>query len=171
MTANTTNGLPYMVGTDAMADVDTIMQSLAQKIDDLVLAGWTAYTPTWLGAATNPTIGNATRAGFYRWRGRTVDGRFIITVGSTTNIGAGVYSFGLPVPPKAGYDDIPIGSGLVRRGAVRSGRIAAADSTVSNTLRLYDAGAGGSMQASSFALVAGDIIAVQFTYESANAAP
>ncbi|MGW7350937.1 hypothetical protein [Streptomyces sp. NPDC054784] len=58
--------------------------------------GWTTYTPTWTASGTNPTLGNATLVGRLQKLGRTVVCHINLTVGSTTSVGSGNYSFALP---------------------------------------------------------------------------
>lgn len=58
---------------------------------------WTAYSPAWAGATTNPVIGNGTISGRYRQIGKTVDFQIIITMGSTTTYGTGAYTLTFPV--------------------------------------------------------------------------
>lgn len=58
---------------------------------------WTSYTPTWTASGTNPTLGNGTITGKYKQRGKVVDVRLTLTVGSTSTIGTGIYFFSLPV--------------------------------------------------------------------------
>jgi len=61
-------------------------------------SAWTSYTPTWTSAGgTNPTLGNGTITGKYKQRGKVVDVRITLTVGSTSTIGTGIYLFSLPV--------------------------------------------------------------------------
>lgn len=61
-----------------------------------MFAAWTAYTPVWTAATTNPVIGNGTILGRYMKIGRTVIGHINLTMGSSTTYGAGDYSFTLP---------------------------------------------------------------------------
>lgn len=63
-------------------------------------AVWTSYSPAWTATTTNPTLGNGTLTGAYQELGRTVNVRIVLTVGSTTSAGTGVYSFSLPFAPK-----------------------------------------------------------------------
>jgi hypothetical protein len=62
---------------------------------------WTAFTPTWTAATTNPAIGNGTIVGAYRQIGKAVDFNIVITMGSTTTYGSGAYSLTVPVAVKA----------------------------------------------------------------------
>jgi hypothetical protein len=101
MTANTTNGLPYPTGTDAVGNLDTIIQSLAEAIDAKVLAAWSTWTPTLIGATTNPNLGaTGGVTGRYLQRGHTVDFQVKFKwLGAGANVGNGNWSFVLPVAP------------------------------------------------------------------------
>lgn len=61
----------------------------------------TSYTPSWVGATTNPTLNNGTLVGWYALIGQVCYFTFILTTGSTTNLGSGQYGFGFPTaaPP------------------------------------------------------------------------
>jgi hypothetical protein len=58
---------------------------------------WTTYTPVWTAGTTNPVLGNGTIVGRYKQRGKTIDVRILLTLGSTTTVGSGVYFLSLPV--------------------------------------------------------------------------
>jgi hypothetical protein len=58
---------------------------------------WTTYTPVWSAALTDPVLGNGTIVGRYKQRGKTIDVRILLTLGSTTTIGSGAYFLSLPV--------------------------------------------------------------------------
>ncbi|MEU6768501.1 hypothetical protein ABZ916_39085 [Streptomyces sp. NPDC046853] len=62
---------------------------------------WTAYTPTWTASTTNPTLGNGTLIGRYQRVGRTITVHINLTVGASTSVGSGDYSFALPVQAAA----------------------------------------------------------------------
>lgn len=68
----------------------------AQSFEDLVSA-WASYTPAWTASTTNPTLGNGTLVGRYKQIGKTVHFTLKLTVGSTTTVGSGLYSWSLPV--------------------------------------------------------------------------
>lgn len=57
---------------------------------------WTAYTPTWTAATTNPELGDGTLTGYYLQAGKLVVLSIVLTMGSTTTYGAGAYRFSLP---------------------------------------------------------------------------
>ena len=98
--------IPYPAPS-ATPDVPYDMQQLAEKVEALLAGAYTAYTPTWTAVTTNPTIGNGLLSG--RWRkpggtgSKTVRAEGILTVGSTSTLGSGVYSFALPTATAAVY--------------------------------------------------------------------
>lgn len=61
-----------------------------------VPGAWTAYTPSWTAATTNPSLGNGTIAGRYQKVGRQVTIHINLIAGSTTAYGSGNYNFSLP---------------------------------------------------------------------------
>lgn len=61
-----------------------------------MFAAWTAYTPTWTGATTNPVINNGSIVGRYMKVGRTVHASVILTMGSSTTYGSGTQEIGVP---------------------------------------------------------------------------
>ncbi len=67
----------------------TINQS---RIDN----GWTAYTPEWTAASSNPAINNGTIEGYYKVIGKTCFVRGNIAMGSTTTFGTGEWYVSMP---------------------------------------------------------------------------
>lgn len=63
-------------------------------------APWTSYSPVWSATTSDPTMGNGTITGHYQELGLTVNIRVVITVGSTTTVGSGVYRFSIPIAAK-----------------------------------------------------------------------
>lgn len=60
-------------------------------------SAWTAYTPTWTAATTNPVLGNGTVVGRSRTIGKTMDIWIKLTWGTTTTaVGAGGWRFTIP---------------------------------------------------------------------------
>lgn len=57
---------------------------------------WTAYTPTWTGATSNPTLGNGTLTAAYMLAGKFCWYKIALTIGSSTALGTGTWSFTLP---------------------------------------------------------------------------
>lgn len=59
-------------------------------------AAWDTYTPAWTSSGTAPALGNGSIQGKYYRVGKTVDFEVLLTPGSTTTFGTGVYSISLP---------------------------------------------------------------------------
>ena len=76
-------------------------------------SAWTTYTPTWTASITNPVLGNGTVFGRYKQRGKTIDVRILLILGSTTTIGSGVYFLSLPVDASDGNTGGMISHGWV----------------------------------------------------------
>jgi hypothetical protein len=57
---------------------------------------WTAYTPQWTAASSNPAIGNGTIEGYYKVIGKTCFVRGNIAMGSTTTFGTGEWYVSMP---------------------------------------------------------------------------
>jgi hypothetical protein len=58
--------------------------------------GWTAYTPQWTAASSNPVINNGTIEGYYKVIGKTCFVRGNIAMGSTTTFGSGEWYVSMP---------------------------------------------------------------------------
>lgn len=85
-------------GTDNLVVDGTIKDGSGNEY--LKTPQWTAYTPTWTAATTNPSIGNGTLAGRYTQIGKTCVLVIGLTMGSTTTYGSGEWSFSLPKTAK-----------------------------------------------------------------------
>lgn len=164
MTANTTNGLTYPTGTDPVGDLDTIIQTLAGQLDTKLLAAWTAWNPTFVGATTNPNLGaTGGVAGRYKQRGHTVDFQLKVKwLGAGVTVGSGNYSFALPVAPQ---DTERCAGCWIMTTPNRQGfwRVSSAGNVL-----LFKQGATsqyGSADATADGVAAGTIIAFAGTYE------
>jgi hypothetical protein len=62
---------------------------------------WTAYTVTWGGATSNPSLGNGTLSGWYTKVNKLVHVRIGLVIGSTSTGGSGRWTFSLPFAPAA----------------------------------------------------------------------
>ena len=58
---------------------------------------WTDYTPTWTSSGVAPVLNNGTLAGRYVKVGRKATAQIGLTIGSTTTVGTGNWTFSLPV--------------------------------------------------------------------------
>lgn len=91
---------------------------------------WTAYTPSWTAATTNPSLGNGTATGAYIQAGKLVVFRARIVMGSTTTYGSGQYSISLPTTAASGMFQIILAEALVSGSAYRvTGRVTSGGSS------------------------------------------
>lgn len=82
-----------MVGETVTAAM--LNQEIKAQFDSM-FDTWTAYTPAWTAATTNPVLGNGSLAGQYIKWGRTCTVTVYLTTGSTTTYGSGAYQISLP---------------------------------------------------------------------------
>lgn len=173
MTANTTNGLTYPTGTDPVGSLDTIIQTLAQQLDDKLLAAWTAYTPAFTSSGTAPNLGSTgTAVGAYRERGKSIDFRVKLTYNGAGIAGTGNFNIGLPTPAKAAVEDTAIGQAMLfdsSAGAAvgRFGASVFCSVAATGFARIALGGSAGGIWTATapFAPAAGDIISISGTYE------
>lgn len=129
---------------------------------------WTAYTPTWTAATSNPTLGNGTITGSYIQTGKMVDFKIRLVLGSTSTVGTGRYIWSLPVTALTTGDEVAgFALYLDTSAGTRYGRIASL--ATSTTVSIYAAdGTGGASSASSPVVPAnGDTYTIGGTYEAA----
>lgn len=144
---------------------------IRDQFNDL-LSAWTAYTPSWTAATTNPVLGaNGTLVGKYRKIGRLVNFQIDLTMGSTTTYGSGAWSITLPFTAAASSGS-RVGNAqalggsrfggqvIISPGASGVGAFFPASSTVSN----YSSAAA----AVPFAWASGNELRITGTYESAT---
>lgn len=124
-------------------------------------APWGTFTPEWTAGTTNPSIGNGSIVGRYMQIGTTIFFSTMLTIGSTTNLGSGTYSFGLPLPARSStaviisaFQNAP-NQALVGRGASTTAYF------------LYRTDTSVSMGPSSTSLTAGSTIMASGVYEGA----
>jgi hypothetical protein len=173
MTANTTNGLTYPTGSDAVGDLDTIVQALAQQLDDKLLAAWTAYVPAFTSSGTAPNLGSTgTAVGAYRERGKSIDYRVKLTYGGSGIAGTGNYNIFLPTACKAAVEDTCVGAATLfdSSAGATAGRFGASVFCMvaaTGQARIALGGSGGGVWTATapFAPAAGDIISISGTYE------
>lgn len=89
-------GVPSGPASDPVTD-----NQLPRKkyIDDRLPQGtsaWSTWTPTWATTGAAVVLGNGTIAGAYIKTGRGWWVSIDLVIGSTTNVGSGIYSFTLP---------------------------------------------------------------------------
>ena len=102
MTADT--GAPwylhYPESTDDVRpyeDIQTLAENVHDALNTLLNPGWTTYTPALSSSGGGLSIGNGSVTGEYQRRGDLVFVTFVLTVGSTTNLGAGALFVGAPL--------------------------------------------------------------------------
>lgn len=95
--AATANDTPARLAVGTNGQVLTADSTAATGLAWSYGGSRTPYTPTW-GVITGvaPTIGNGTLSGFYNRVGNLVNFQVFIELGSTTTVGSGAYTFGLP---------------------------------------------------------------------------
>lgn len=76
------------------------LQIMADALHGLTDAR-TSYNPTWTSSGTQPAIGNGSLTGSYLQAGKLAKVRIVLLAGSTTTFGTGLYTFSLPIVPKA----------------------------------------------------------------------
>ncbi|MEV6548017.1 hypothetical protein AB0M57_04815 [Streptomyces sp. NPDC051597] len=104
---NATLTSPVEGMTAWLQDVNQLTQYNGSGWVTVPLGGtWTAYTPAWTAASTNPVLGNGTLQGRYMQVGTTVTFAIKITAGSTTTFGSGAWSLSLPTTPANNIDMI-----------------------------------------------------------------
>ena len=161
------SGWPIPLDTDALGDIGEIIRDLVDGIE----SGWTAFVPTWTGSVTNPVLGNGSFTGSkYKKIGKTIFARIVLTIGSTTTVGSGTYSFGLPaasVVPAAGAR--PVGQAFMRDTSASSNTTRIAAITTAGVMQLFDmaAPAVAITHAVPYAWATGDTIEADFVYEAA----
>jgi hypothetical protein len=90
-----TTGSNTFIGTETISGSILLSGSLTinqNRIDD----AWTAYTPQWTAASSNPVINNGTIQGYYKVVGKTCFVRGNIAMGSTTTFGTGEWYVSMP---------------------------------------------------------------------------
>jgi hypothetical protein len=76
--------------------VDNIVVGPQTIVKGAVVTDWQDYTPQWLAATTNPTLGNGTISGKWKRDGESLEVAITLLWGSTTSNGSGIWSFSLP---------------------------------------------------------------------------
>ena len=142
------------------------------RVKEQPIVVWTAYTPTWTAATTNPSIGNGTLAGRYTQIGKTCVLVIGLTAGSTTTFGSGNWSFSLPKTAKNVSGINFYGVAHIRKaGTANYERIAQISPKLSTTvINMFTDPTPGSNSQSISATVPftwgdGDSLGIEITYE------
>lgn len=136
--------------------------------DTSALGTWTSYTPTLTASTTNPTIGNGTLTGRYRYLDASlIHIKVSWTFGSTSAAGSGEYSFALPVASTATMDTA-LAAWFIDNGTAyyaASGHIYSGGSVI-NPIAIGDAtGTRGLGHAVPVAWATGDKVVITGLYE------
>lgn len=171
----TAKGLVYPSSGDhtrIWEHLQNLATSIETALDTLLPPGaWSTYTPSWGALTTNPVLGNGTIAGRYRQRGKTVEMQIKLTFGSTTTVGSGTYTFGLPVPFAASSSLLLPARYFDSSTSVRSMGMSYGSSGASIVLAVHGSATNGALggvtNSSPYAWANGDTIEVGGLYEAA----
>jgi hypothetical protein len=103
-----------------------------------VLIPRTSYVCSWTGASSNPAIGDGTLVSTYSRYGNQVQVDVALTIGSTTTLGSGVWSFSLPIAVAAGSGHVV---GAARIGQTNYGAATVLGTVGTSTVLVYAEGA------------------------------
>jgi hypothetical protein len=132
--------------------------------NELVLSeAWPSYTPTWTG--TGFVIGNGTIVGHRILAGKLCIGEIIATIGSTTTVGTGAYSFGLPAT--ALNQNMAIGNMVIFDSSVPTVRQRNVYSATTTTCAANDEGGTFVSGTAPVALAVNDTIKIFFLFQVA----
>jgi hypothetical protein len=82
--------------SDNMDDIDTALKDISDVAN--AVGVWAEYSPTWASVSNpQPVLGNGTLKARWAKAGKLVHVRLRLTIGATTTLGTGVWSFTLPL--------------------------------------------------------------------------
>ena len=90
------SGSIYLLGGTINISGSVVITGSLTVSGSNITSAWTAYTPTWTAASSNPAIGNGTIEGYYKVVGKTCFVRGNIAMGSTTTFGSGEWYVSMP---------------------------------------------------------------------------
>lgn len=183
------NGIWSYTGGEQAAPADAMLNRLAgststqvaalrneiaamnTRWDTYLRSMWTAFTPTWgTEGATPPTLGNGLVTCRYRHVGYTVEFVVFLRTGTSTNGGAGNWTWTLPVACQSGLVGTwPVYGWLYNSGTVVQmigGRITASSNKISNVTDADKATLSGS-----YNLNVNSELTLAGTYEAMTAKP
>lgn len=145
--------------TVTAALVNTHLRDQFKEIGD----AWTSYAPTWTG--TGFSIGNGTITGARVLAGKLCIGQIIATIGTTTTVGTGAYSWGLPAT--VATVEMPIGVLSILDSSAVSLRQRNVYANTTTTCASNDEGGTFVSGTAPFALASNDTIKIRFAYQVA----
>lgn len=129
---------------------------------------FSAYTPAWTSTGTQPAVGNGSIVGAYSQVGKTVNYNIVLTLGSTSTVGTGIYFFSLPV---ARGGTIGLGMGWVFAQDSSGGLVflgmAANDSATTIAVRMVNDAATLLSATTPFVPADTDVFRINGTYQAA----
>lgn len=128
----------------------------------------TQFTTLWTAATTNPTLGNASVSATYTMANARVTANITITIGSTTTLGVGTWSFRLPIVSNPNATAYNMGTARIKcAGSFYVAAVLNVPGTQS--VQLYPHGYNNAAsQSVPGAWVAGDTIELQIDYPITN---
>lgn len=121
---------------------------------------WATYTPTWTAPTTNPAVGNGSITGRWQQMGKTTHFWILLTAGSTTTFGSGVFQFGLPATARTA--DSVIGTAF-QTGANMAYTVRSVSTT---TVSCYMNTTFAGMSATNGGMLTTGILRISGTYEA-----
>lgn len=152
----------FQVGTDL-----TVSGNI-NSATNLIMGAWTSYSVAWTASTTNPVIGNGTLTGRYQFTGKSCIAKIFLSIGSTTTMGTGTWSFSLPFTVVTGSsgNDGYVGQAFGSRSTWHSGTVVA--HSAATTCVISEAGSGSAWSVSVPATwVSGDYVIITIEYETA----
>ena len=132
---------------------------------------WTTFTVNWTGSGSNPAIGNGSMTGKYVKINKVVHGQILITMGSTTTYGSGVWFFDFPVAATNVFNYAIIGMAAFWDNSSSQNLIGfvVPNGTSTTKMQVGITGAGGTDVTSTtpFTWAVNDRFNLNFTYEAA----
>ena len=132
---------------------------------------WTTFTVNWTGSGSNPAIGNGSMTGKYVKINKVVHGQILISMGSTTTYGGGLWFFDFPVPATNVFNYSIIGMAAFWDNSASQNFIGfvVPNGTSTTKMQVAVTGAGGTDVTPTvpFTWAVNDRFNLQFTYEAA----
>lgn len=129
---------------------------------------WSTYTPTWTASGTAPVLGNGTISGRYAQVRKLVFCTGILTMGSTTTFGTGVWSVSLPVTAVTSTTGIYVGASYLHDNSVIANRRTGCQTVATTTTAsAYSATGGQIAPAAPFTWAVSDKWSWSLVYEAA----
>lgn len=128
-----------------------------------IMAGLVPYSPSWTASTTAPVLGNGVLTGGYMLTGKMCDFVVALTIGTTTTVGVGAYTFTTPFPSSQGTG-YPYGRATlaISSAAIRLSR--SAWQNASQGIALADEAGTRVTNTVPLALTAGSIIIISGRY-------